>query len=75
MLYINSAIAVAEPETGLTMLEKDILCRLASGKSDPQIAEELHISRAMLDLKLDAIYAHVGSGNRLQAAFWAACNL
>ena len=56
------------PSEGLTAREVEILAHLAQGKSNPQIAQELVISRATVKTHVQRIIAKLGVSDRTQAA-------
>ncbi len=59
----------------LTHREKEVLFLIASGISNTDIADKLHISRNTVKTHLYNIYNKIRVPNRLQAALWAAKNL
>lgn len=54
----------------LSPREEDILSLLASGRTTPQIAEQLWISRRTVSTHIDRVLRKTGSANRVQAATW-----
>lgn len=55
----------------LTDQQKKMLMLLVAGKTDRQIAEELHLSERTLRRMLVDLYVHLGATNRVEAAFIA----
>ncbi len=56
---------------GLTKREGAVLVSLARGRSNPQIAEELSISRKTVSSHLEHIYTKLGISTRTEAALFA----
>jgi len=48
-----------------------VLVRLGQGRSNPQIAAELHVSRKTVSSHLEHIYAKLGVKTRTEAALFA----
>ena len=59
---------------GLTRREVDVLVLLARGRSNPQIATELTISRKTVSSHLEHIYSKLGVRTRTEAALFAMQN-
>ncbi|MGZ4677351.1 MAG: HD domain-containing phosphohydrolase [Acidimicrobiia bacterium] len=59
---------------GLTRREVDVLVLLARGRSNPQIAAELTISRKTVSSHLEHIYTKLGVTTRTEAALFAMQN-
>jgi HD-GYP domain-containing protein (c-di-GMP phosphodiesterase class II) len=57
--------------SGLTAREAEVLVRLGQGKSNPEIAAELHVSRKTVSTHLEHIYAKLGVKTRTEAALFA----
>jgi predicted ATPase/DNA-binding CsgD family transcriptional regulator len=68
---LNSASATATRADGLTNRELEILALVATGKSNPQIAEELFISRHTVVRHVSNILDKIGVENRSQATAYA----
>jgi DNA-binding NarL/FixJ family response regulator len=56
----------------LTQRESDVLCRLASGKRNKEIAEELFISERTVKFHIKAMFTKLRAKNRTQAVVIAA---
>jgi HD-GYP domain-containing protein (c-di-GMP phosphodiesterase class II)/DNA-binding CsgD family transcriptional regulator len=56
---------------GLTKREVDVLVSLARGRSNPEIAHDLSISRKTVSSHLEHIYAKLGIASRTEAALFA----
>ncbi len=61
----------AELPGGITPREADVLVCLARGRSNPEIAKELSISRKTVSSHLEHIYAKLGISTRTEAALFA----
>ncbi|MGD0683691.1 MAG: LuxR C-terminal-related transcriptional regulator [Streptosporangiaceae bacterium] len=48
-----------------------MLVRLGQGKSNPEIAAELHVSRKTVSTHLEHVYAKLGVKTRTEAALFA----
>ena len=57
--------------SGLTPREVEVLVRLGQGRSNPEIAAELHVSRKTVSSHLEHIYAKLGVNTRTGAALFA----
>ncbi|HUB40667.1 MAG TPA: HD domain-containing phosphohydrolase [Streptosporangiaceae bacterium] len=57
--------------SGLTAREAEVLVRLAQGRSNPQIAAELQVSRKTVSSHLEHIYSKLGVKTRTEAALFA----
>jgi HD-GYP domain-containing protein (c-di-GMP phosphodiesterase class II) len=57
--------------SGLTAREVEVLVRLGHGRSNPEIAAELHVSRKTVSSHLEHIYAKLGVKTRTGAALFA----
>lgn len=58
----------------LTLREKEVLAKLASGLSNQEIAEQLFISIPTVKMHISNIYEKIGVASRIQAALWLAKN-
>jgi len=61
----------ADRPSGLTAREVEVLLRLGQGRSNPEIAAELHLSRKTVSSHLEHIYAKLGVKTRTGAALFA----
>jgi DNA-binding NarL/FixJ family response regulator len=59
----------------LTSREREILCRLACGAKNKEIAADLCISLHTVKTHIYKIYKKINVSDRLQAALWAATYL
>ncbi len=57
--------------SGLTAREAEVIVRLGQGRSNAQIAAELHVSRKTVSSHLEHIYAKLGVQTRTEAALFA----
>ncbi|MGH3301355.1 MAG: HD domain-containing phosphohydrolase [Streptosporangiaceae bacterium] len=57
--------------SGLTAREAEVLIRLGQGRSNPEIAAELHVSRKTVSSHLEHIYTKLGVKTRTEAALFA----
>jgi HD-GYP domain-containing protein (c-di-GMP phosphodiesterase class II) len=57
--------------SGLTPREAEVLVRLGQGRSNPEIAAELQVSRKTVSTHLEHIYAKLGVNTRTEAALFA----
>ncbi len=57
--------------SGLTAREAEVLVRLGQGRSNPEIAAELHVSRKTVSTHLEHVYAKLGVKTRTEAALFA----
>jgi HD-GYP domain-containing protein (c-di-GMP phosphodiesterase class II) len=57
--------------SGLTAREAEVLVRLGQGRSNPEIATELHVSRKTVSSHLEHIYTKLGVKTRTEAALFA----
>jgi HD-GYP domain-containing protein (c-di-GMP phosphodiesterase class II) len=60
--------------SGLTLREAEVLVRLGQGRSNPEIAAELHVSRKTVSSHLEHIYTKLGVKTRTEAALFAMRN-
>ena len=60
--------------SGLTAREVEVLVRLGQGRSNPEIAAELQVSRKTVSTHLEHIYSKLGVKSRTDAALFAMRN-
>ena len=59
----------------LTKREREILSLIATGASNSEISDKLHISSHTVKTHINNIYGKIKAPNRVQAVLWAAKNL
>ncbi len=67
----KAPLSVDSAALGLSERELEVLCLLAAGRSNGQIAEALTLSVATVATHVRHILEKTGSANRTQAALWA----
>jgi DNA-binding NarL/FixJ family response regulator len=65
------AAAPAQPVDPLTDREEQVLLTIARGRTNAEIAEELHISLSTVKTHIASLMAKVGARNRVEVAMWA----
>jgi len=68
---INSATQPAQPNLNLTQREMEVLKLMANGYSNPQIAEELSISRSTVKFHVSSILAKMNLNTRTEVVSYA----
>ena len=63
--------APAQPIDPLTAREEDVLLTVARGRTNAEIADELHISLSTVKTHLASLMAKLGARNRVEIAMWA----
>jgi DNA-binding NarL/FixJ family response regulator len=61
----------SQPFERLTEREEEVLLTLASGKTNEEIAAELHISLSTVKSHVASLMGKIGATNRVQVAVWA----
>ena len=60
-----------QPIAPLTEREEDVLLALAGGRTNHEIAAELHISLSTVKTHIGALMGKLGARNRVEVAMWA----
>ena len=61
----------AHPAEALTDREEEVVLTVARGRTNPEIADELHISLSTVKTHLAAVMTKLGARNRVEIAMWA----
>ena len=61
----------AQPTEPLTRREEEVLLTVAHGRTNSEIADELHISLSTVKTHLASLMAKLGARNRVEIAMWA----
>ena len=61
----------AYPTEALTDREEEVVLTVARGRTNPEIADELHISLSTVKTHLAAVMTKLGARNRVEIAMWA----
>jgi DNA-binding NarL/FixJ family response regulator len=61
----------AQPAEPLTGREEQVLLTVAGGRTNSEIADELHISLSTVKTHLASLMAKLGARNRVEIAIWA----
>jgi DNA-binding NarL/FixJ family response regulator len=61
----------AQPIESLTAREEEVLIRVARGRTNPEIADELHISLSTAKTHLASLMTKLSARNRVELAMWA----
>jgi DNA-binding NarL/FixJ family response regulator len=64
-------LSPAQPLEPLTAREEEVLLTLARGRTNAEIAEELHISLSTVKTHLTSLMAKLGVRNRVEIVMWA----
>ena len=62
---------VAQPIEALTAREEDVVVAVAGGRTNSEIADDLHISLSTVKTHLAGVMAKLGARNRVEIAMWA----
>ncbi|MBG0827394.1 response regulator transcription factor [Planomonospora sp. ID67723] len=65
------ASALGQPVEALTDREEQILATVARGRTNSEIADELHISLSTVKSHIASLMAKLGARNRVEIAMWA----
>jgi DNA-binding NarL/FixJ family response regulator len=63
--------APIQPVEALTDREEEVLLTVARGRTNAEIAEELHISMSTVKFHLTSLMTKLGARNRVELAMWA----
>ena len=63
--------SAAQPVDPLTEREEQVLLTVARGRTNAEIADELHISLSTVKTHLGSLMAKLGARNRVEVAMWA----
>jgi len=63
--------SLAQPIEPLTRREEELLITVARGRTNAEIANELHISLSTVKTHLASLMAKLGARNRVEIAIWA----
>lgn len=72
---LSAYFSRSEEEARLTLREREILSRVASGELNKEIADVLCISINTVKRHISNLYRKIGVGGRLQAVLWAVRHL
>jgi DNA-binding NarL/FixJ family response regulator len=61
----------AQPSEPLTAREEQVLARVAAGRTNAEIADELYISLSTTKTHLASLMSKLGARNRVELAMWA----
>lgn len=68
---LPSNVAATQPIEPLTKREEQVLLTVARGRSNPEIADELHISLSTVKTHLASLMQKLSARNRVEIAMWA----
>lgn len=67
----GSASTPPEPIDSLTAREEEVLVTVARGRTNAEVAEELHISLSTVKAHLGSLMTKLDARNRVEIAMWA----
>jgi DNA-binding NarL/FixJ family response regulator len=67
----TAAAPPAQPNEPLTSREEEVLVRVARGRTNAEIADELYISLSTTKTHLASLMSKLGARNRVELAMWA----
>lgn len=67
----TEAVAPAQPLEPLTAREEEVLLTVARGRTNAEIAEDLHISLSTVKTHLASLMTKLGARNRVEIVMWA----
>ncbi len=67
----NAAGRPVEPVDALTDREEEVLVTLARGRTNAEIATDLHISLSTVKTHIASLMSKLGARNRVEIAIWA----
>jgi len=67
----GSTVAPVQPIDPLTDREEEVLLTVARGRTNAEIAHELHISLSTVKTHLGSLMSKLGARNRVEIAMWA----
>jgi DNA-binding NarL/FixJ family response regulator len=67
----RAGAAPAQPSEPLTAREEEVLARVAGGRTNAEIADELFISLSTAKTHLASLMSKLGARNRVELAMWA----
>lgn len=68
---LERASPPAQPIEALTEREEEVLLTVARGRTNAEIAEELHITLSTVKTHVAALMNKIGARNRVEVAMWA----
>ena len=67
----GASTTAAEPASALTEREEDVVRRVAAGRTNAEIADDLHISLSTVKTHVASLSTKLGVRNRVEIAMWA----
>ncbi|WP_418064216.1 response regulator [Pimelobacter simplex] len=68
---LERAVPPAQPIEPLTQREEEVLLTVARGRTNAEIADELHITLSTVKTHVAALMNKIGARNRVEVAMWA----